>query len=337
MTHPYQAELDAARSAVRLGCRACRQVQHTITPQVLEKKDRSPVTVADFACQALVCRALEQAFPDDPVVGEEEAAGLADPHNEKFLLRIQATLEQIGVEAGQNEICRWIDRGCASHYCERFWTLDPIDGTKGFLRREQYAVALALIVGGRIQVAVLGCPNVPVRGGSDEQRGVIFWAMRGEGSWMIPLDGQAPPVPVHVSRTCDASTARFCESVESSHTSHALSAKVAEELEITAEPLRIDSQTKYAVVARGDADIYMRLPQRSDYKEKIWDHAGGVLIVEEAGGKVSDLLGRPLEFSHGMTLAANRGVLATNGLLHERVFSALRKYYPPRDRRTTTQ
>ena len=78
----------------------------------------------------------------------------------------------------------------------------------------------------------------------------------------------------------------------------------------------MDSQAKYAVVARGEADIYLRLPTRADYREKIWDHAAGALIVAEAGGVVTDITGRPLEFNHGRELAANRGVIVTNGRLH---------------------
>ena len=61
------------------------------------------------------------------------------------------------------------------------------------------------------------------------------------------------------------------------------------------------------------------------YREKIWDQAAGSLIIEEAGGKVSDLDGKPLDFSAGRTLANNRGVLATNGLLHDSALAALRK------------
>ncbi len=78
----------------------------------------------------------------------------------------------------------------------------------------------------------------------------------------------------------------------------------------------MDSQAKYAVVARGEADIYMRLPTRADYEEKIWDHAAGVLILLEAGGAVSDIDGVDLDFTRGRTLSANRGILATNGRLH---------------------
>ena len=84
---------------------------------------------------------------------------------------------------------------------------------------------------------------------------------------------------------------RFCESVESGHSAQGDAAAVAARLGITAPPLRMDSQAKYAVVARGEADIYLRLPTRADYREKIWDHAAGALIVAEAGGVVTDIYG----------------------------------------------
>jgi 3'(2'), 5'-bisphosphate nucleotidase len=99
---------------------------------------------------------------------------------------------------------------------------------------------------------------------------------------------------------------------------------VAKRLGLALAPVRLDSQAKYAVVARGEADIYLRLPTRADYREKIWDHAAGVLIVEEAGGVVSDITGRPLDFRQGRELVHNQGVIVTNGRLHERVIEAVR-------------
>jgi 3'(2'), 5'-bisphosphate nucleotidase len=85
----------------------------------------------------------------------------------------------------------------------------------------------------------------------------------------------------------------------------------------------MDSQCKYAAVAQGDASVYLRLPTSSDYTEKIWDHAAGCLVVTEAGGCVSDVAGRPLDFSRGRTLSANRGVVATNGRLQSAVLDAV--------------
>jgi 3'(2'), 5'-bisphosphate nucleotidase len=87
----------------------------------------------------------------------------------------------------------------------------------------------------------------------------------------------------------------------------------------------MDSQAKYAVVGRGEAEIYLRLPTSADYREKIWDHAGGVLVVEEAGGRATDVDGRPLDFTRGTELSANRGVVVTNGSLHDAVLGSLRR------------
>ena len=339
MHQDYEHELKVAIRAVRAAAEICRSVQATITPEVLQKKDRSPVTIADFGSQAMVCRALEQAFPDDPVIGEEDASDLRTSENAVFLDRVCRLVGQTGLDATAGQICGWIDRGGAGEFSDRFWTLDPIDGTKGFLRGGQYAISLALIVDGKIDVALLGCPNLPLSPDGDETPGTILYAVRGRGASQIPLqipgiseipgisppDGQPDATPVRVTETVDPSQARFCESVESGHSSHGHAAAVAGQLGITRDPQRLDSQAKYAVVARGEADLYLRLPTRADYREKIWDHAGGVLIVEEAGGTVTDVAGKPLEFTHGRNLVANRGVIVTNGLLHDRVLAALRE------------
>ncbi len=113
--------------------------------------------------------------------------------------------------------------------------------------------------------------------------------------------------------------------MESGHSAHGDAAAIAARLGMIAPPLRMDSQAKYAVVARGGAEIYLRLPTRADYREKIWDHAAGALIVAEAGGTVTDIHGKPLEFRHGRELVANRGVVVTNGRLHDRVLSVIRE------------
>ena len=77
-------------------------------------------------------------------------------------------------------------------------------------------------------------------------------------------------------------------------------------------------------VADGRADVYLRLPTKKGYVERIWDHAGGALVVEEAGGTVTDVDGRPLDFTRGRGLESNRGVVVTNGCLHAAVLAAVR-------------
>ncbi|MGO9469833.1 MAG: 3'(2'),5'-bisphosphate nucleotidase [Isosphaeraceae bacterium] len=345
MNQPFESELLVAVKAVHEAAQICRAVAAEISPEVLAKKDKSPVTVADFGSQAMICRALAEAFPDDPVIAEEDSAELREAANAPLLEQVIRQVRRVDGELrGRTEalpdaagICRFIDRGGTSLYRDRFWTVDPIDGTKGFLRGEQYAVALALIVDGEVVVAALACPNLPLDVAPDRSigtgsSGVIFWAVRGQGTHAVPCSGGEivesavadNPVAIRVSARDEPRDARFCESVESGHSAQGDAAAVAARLGMAAAPLRMDSQAKYAVVARGEADIYLRLPTRADYREKIWDHAAGALIVAEAGGVVTDVSGRPLDFRHGRELTVNRGVIVTNGRLHERVLEAVR-------------
>ncbi|MCH8963219.1 MAG: hypothetical protein IH820_18365 [Bacteroidetes bacterium] len=174
------------------------------------------------------------------------------------------------------------------------------------------------------------CMNVPgamrdmiLRKTKPGAKGSVYAAIRGQGTVRAPLDRPGETVAVRVSTLREAAQARLCESVESGHSSHDDAAAVAQRLGITTVPVRLDSQAKYAVVARGDAEIYLRLPTRPGYVEKIWDHAAGSLVVTEAGGVVTDVAGLPLAFHHGSTLRNNRGIVVTNGPLHAAVLAAL--------------
>jgi len=324
MSTPYASELQAAVSAVRAAATLCRAVQAQLDPGALEKSDRSPVTVADFGSQAIVCRALMEVFPEDPVIAEEDASVLED--HPELLEHVLREAEAAGYPATARQLCGWIDRGGWAESAPRVWTLDPIDGTKGFLRGDQYAIALALIEDGRLVVGALASPNLPLRADDpDGPRGVVFGAARGQGAFQLPLDDPgAEPVDLRPSGEADLARARFCESVEADHASQGDNAEVARRLGITAEPVRLDSLTKYACVARGDAEVYLRLPKSETYQEKIWDHAAGALVVTEAGGRVTDAEGRPLDFGHGPRLVRNKGVVASSGPHHDRIVDVVR-------------
>ncbi|MFT4603778.1 MAG: 3'(2'), 5'-bisphosphate nucleotidase [Rhodothermales bacterium] len=313
-------ELRAALEAVSAAAKLTRAVRASASPDTLQKGDRSPVTVADYGSQAVVCRTLDQYFPNVPIIAEESASALRMAENTGVLERVTSFVEDLVPGAKPSEVTGWIDRGGSSEASDEFWTLDPIDGTKGFLRGDQYAVALALIRNGKPVVAALACPALTHP--TDGSIGTILWATAGGGCFQSsgPLEGAEP---VRVSRTREAALACMSESVESGHSSHDSSARVAAALGITSRPRRMDSQAKYAVVARGEADIYMRLPVRPSYDERIWDHAAGALVVTESGGRVTDIFGKELDFSHGAKLLENTGVVATNGHLHAAVLDAL--------------
>jgi len=321
----YEEEMSVAIDAVRCAGVLCQAVRASlVSDETVAKMDKSPVTVADFGAQAVIISAIRKVFPDDMIVAEEDTGALRGDAGQVLLSRVLKYVQDACPDMSEAEMLTAIDGGQHCGGAEgRFWTIDPIDGTKGYIRGDQYAVALGLIVDGEVALGILGCPNLPVNGlGAGGECGVILSACRGGGTFQHEIvSGDVSRVSV--SAEADPAKAVFCESVESAHTAHGASADVVKRLGVAVEPARLDSQCKYAVVARGDAGVYMRLPTRPDYEEKIWDHAAGVVIVEEAGGVVTDVDGKPLDFSRGRTLCGNRGVIATNGQLHGSVLGSL--------------
>jgi len=292
--------------------------------EALEKGDRSPVTVADFGSQALICQQLGAAFARDSIVAEEDAGQLREPGQAAQLTQVVGYVRRFQANATAEQVCAWIDLG-RGPVAGRFWTVDPIDGTKGFLRRQQYAIALALIEHGQVQVAALGCPALPLA--MEEAvsgMGTLFVGVRGQGAAMAVLD-HGDLLPIRVTQAGDASRLRLVESVEEAHGNAVLQEAVARAVGIQQPALRLDSQAKYGVLARGEAALYLRLPspEHPGYREKIWDHAAGALIVEEAGGQVTDMHGQALDLATAKTMRANRGVIASSGGLHEAVLRVL--------------
>jgi len=232
-------------------------------------------------------------------------------------------------ESTPERVCEWIDRGAADP-AKRFWTLDPIDGTKGFIRGDQYAVALALVENGEVKIGVLGCPNltdgyISEPGGA----GSLTIAVRGEGTWLTSIadSGQDDWKQIQGSPRANPAEARLMRSFESGHTDVSKIDEIASALGVVVDPVRMDSQAKYSVLAAGAGEVILRLlsPKMPNYQEKIWDQAAGSIVLEEAGGRISDLDGKPLDFSVGRKLVNNRGVLATNGVLHEAALKALKE------------
>lgn len=336
-----------AIAAVRAASTVCRAVQHRLVAgQTLEKGDKSPVTIADFASQAIALGLLDSSSSIRKFVGEEDAAALrADDGKslrDQVVEQVRLGIDGSARDISEDDVLDWIDLGAhePTGPGDTFWTLDPIDGTKGFLRGEQYAVALGLLHRGEVVLGVLGCPNLQLPG--FDTPGAVLVATRGGGAAALPLDADAAPsaasegngeavdeeevgTPIRVSDIDDPAACRFVESVESGHSDHSQSSDVASNLGTAAEPVRMDSQCKYAAVAAAMAEVYLRLPTKKGYEEKIWDHAAGAIVVQEAGGIVSDVRGEPLDFSRGRTLSANAGVIATHGALHDRVVDAVRR------------
>jgi 3'(2'), 5'-bisphosphate nucleotidase len=323
MRHAPSDYAPAMIEAVRAGARICRAVQATlVAADSIKKSDKSPVTVADLATQAVVARRLADAFPDVPLVGEEDSKVFDEGPGADLVGAVLARVRSEWPAADEARMRAAIDLGRAEGGPRgRFFVLDPIDGTKGFLRGDQYAVALALIDDGRVVAGVLGCPNLATAAGG---RGAVIVAVRGEGTRLLAVDGDdLVGVPARVSPQRDPSRTRLCESVDKGHSDHSTSNAVVARLGVVAPPVRMDSQAKYGVLAVGDAEVYLRVPTDPKRSEWIWDHAAGAICVEEAGGRVTDLDGRALDFGKGRALTANRGIVASNGPVHDAVLAAV--------------
>ncbi|KAK6464578.1 3'5'-bisphosphate nucleotidase [Scheffersomyces coipomensis] len=354
LNHPYQKELEIATLAVKRASVLTKKLSDSIAitqktgTQI--KDDKSPVTVGDYAAQAIINHAIKINFPEDEIVGEEDADTLREDTEEskKLNWKISEIINEVQVETESynkkignlddlNEIFDSIDLGTSQGGSKgRYWALDPIDGTKGFLRGDQFAVCLALIEDGKVVLGVIGCPNLPEIILSNEDMtgevGGLYSAVKGVGSYYVSLatDGFIPLAEqekIHMTKTTSPHELKVVEGVEKGHSSHSTQSKIKRILGFNSntvgrQTVNLDSQVKYCVLAKGQADIYLRLPVSSTYREKIWDHAAGNILIYESGGKVGDINGTPLDFGKGRYLQS-QGVLAGNAEIFPAVVKAV--------------
>ncbi len=213
----FSNEYQAAMAAVTKASLLCRRLQGDLIGQTMTKEDRSPVTLADYCSQMLICRELSMAFPDDEIIAEEHSQDLLEGTAPDLADRIlEIAREYAGPSTDRNQVFQWIDHG-RDVKSSRQWVLDPIDGTKGFLRGGQFAVALGLIIDGEVVLGVLGCPNLDY---DDNHIGSVLGATKGSGAFEYCLDEPALFRSICVSKTMPGPELSFVEGVESGHSDH---------------------------------------------------------------------------------------------------------------------
>lgn len=313
-------ELIPILKAVRKAAILCRRVQEQHAAYS-EKDFDDPVTIADYGTQAIICRTISQNYPDDAVIAEEQGRQfvelVAEPERKQVIELLSAVL---GETVTADDIVRWLDfgqRGTSG----RTWVIDPVDGTKGFIAQRHYAIAVGMLQDGDPVAGVIAAPGyVPPNPGANTG-GALFYT-RDDGAYQEPLEGGEARA-IRVSDRSNLTDFRMVESLVSKHTDTSWSQRIREMLGMSPDNTRnLDSMEKYALIAAGEAELYMRLP-RANYKHFIWDHAAGVAILRAAGGVITDLDGSKLDFSLGKHLEHNQGMIATNGTMHERVLAAV--------------
>ena len=217
------------------------------------------------------------------------------------------------------EIDDAIDQGTGDGRTPDHWVIDPIDGTRGYLRGQQYCVCLALVRDGRPILGLAGCPRLG-------RSGWLMGAVRGKGTWRWDLGrlGAAPDSPQ--ASPPGRATLIACESSDASARARARLRRIGELLGSPLSARPMESQCKFVLVAAGEADLAMRLAvrERSANHDMVWDYAGAVVFAEEAGATMTDCDGGPLVFGRGREIDGNRGILCAAPWLHRRAVDACR-------------
>ena len=245
----YRALIEPLDTLSREAARAILDVYDGDAFDVTRKNDDSPLTAADIASHKLLCAGLEKLDPRLPVLSEENA-------------------DRIGVE----ERLGW----------QRYWLVDPLDGTKEFLKRNgEFTINIALVENGS---PVLGIVHVPVSGMS-------YIGLAGYGAQS--RDGNGATKALETAGPVSSRPVRIVGS-----RSHA-----GGELEDFAGRLgehefhAVGSALKFCLVASGEADVYPRLKPTCE-----WDTAAGQAVLEAAGGAVVKLDGTPLRYNQRESL-----------------------------------
>jgi 3'(2'), 5'-bisphosphate nucleotidase len=264
----FAFELEQARFAAEKAASYILQEYSSFVP--IPDAPASISTHVDHASQEILLQHLQAVFPEDGICAEEATpTAVASPRDRK-----------------------------------RTWVVDPIDGTRGFARKNgEFSIMVGLTVAGQ---AVVGVVLEPV---------ISRWtfAQRGGGCWV--QYGSSSPQPCRVSRQADVSAAVLVQS-------RSKPGQPPKAVVQAIQPGRVvetySAGIKLALVARGEVDCYV-----NDYRGfHDWDICAGQVLVEEAGGRVSEFNGTPIRYGQGERML-RRGMLASNGLIHEELIRRL--------------
>ncbi|EPP37011.1 hypothetical protein BOKEGFJH_00602 [Chlamydia avium] len=278
------------------------------------KSDGSFVTPADYGVQFCLQKKLCLAFPHIPFIGEE----ILDPtHDQHKCSKILEFIHALDPEVTDQDLLETplTEQDPSSLY----WLVDPIDGTAGFIKNRFFAIALSLIHNNQPILAVMACPS------PDLHTFKIYSAAKNYGA---SLFGSA----IQGRRCLEAGktmTGKFCEaSLAARNQQHHSTRLLSLSLPGQPQAYRVDSQYKYAMVAEGIVDFFIRYPFAISHT-RAWDHIPGAFLVEEAGGVVTDIFGHALNSrKDNFTLENHPVILASgNAQIHSTTLEKLQKQY----------
>ncbi|KAI2465535.1 carbohydrate phosphatase [Annulohypoxylon bovei var. microspora] len=342
MDSPYSKELQVAIGVIQSAAKLSQAVISVEDKGVVEKDDLSPVTVADFAIQALLTASIHHAFPNDKFVGEESAADLRS--NPVLLDRVWELLQRLKddeakqlckLPASREEMCEMID-WCGfgepgGPQAGRVWVFDPIDGTKTFVQGKAYAINVALLEGSKQILSIVGCPTLsfdasaPVTNTSLDPtgRGCIVFAAKGYGTYVRPLVASSPH-ELQIRRIEPHAESGSSQSLRPVSCYNMLNSGVDDVHQIIMEKLNVETQgcdllawvLRWVTLGLGLANVTIWVYKQRSRTGKIWDHAGAMLLFEEVGGYITDIDGKPIDLGVGRLMTANHGFVAAPKAMH---------------------
>ena len=312
--------------AVRQAMMLCREVQHNCLHSAskfsADKQESEPVTIADYGSQAILGRALRLYFPDDAVVSEESGAqflNLLSPEKRAHILNLLNSVLDIRVT--QDDVVQWLDQG-KDRQAARTWVIDPIDGTKGFIEMRHYAVGVGYIEDGQPVGGIIGAPGYGDGISGYDEDGAIFYVEAGVAYKQSISGGTAERI--QVSDRTEPASLRAVQSYEEEHSDKERSALIRQTAGYGAASVQdLDSMEKYALIACGDADIFLRIDREghSNRQHLVWDHVPGVALVLAAGGRATDTDGNALDFSN-LRNVPTKGFIVSSPATHSALVQA---------------
>jgi 3'(2'), 5'-bisphosphate nucleotidase len=376
MDSPYTHELNLIFGALQVAAKLSQHIIHSTDKAkgIVSKPDLSPVTVADFAIQALLATTVKAAFPNDTVVGEENASQLrADlyllEHVYELLRWLAGDAERDSVPDGhahlpegtavpssREQMCNLIDE-CGTSVPSasgRTWVFDPIDGTKTYVRGELYAINVALLVDGKQELGIVGCPNMsmdakaPLTNSDIHTSGCIVFAARGYGAWIRPLPGSSTMAAAAAAATATNNGTQNGRSAEVRrlpriHSTDSKTLTIADVRFVTCATIvdsalkginelvakRVDAPypgcdllpwvLRWTGLAMGLGNTTVWVYNNKKRYGKIWDHAGAMLLFEETGGRITDIHGKEMDLLAGRKMTSNCGFIGAPAALHQQV------------------
>ncbi|XBW34819.1 hypothetical protein QEN19_000385 [Hanseniaspora menglaensis] len=339
-----ERELTEAIKIVKVACKLTSKIQKELTSnEILTKTDASPVTISDLAAQYLVLNHLHSHFPEDAFIAEEDTKEETIEFLEDVLSLVNKYTEQAADIKHLSEIINLGNsKGSVNGVNKRHWVLDPIDGTKGFIRGDQFAICLSLLnEHGDVILGVIGCPNLSLskyysadlhgehkfdyayldsQCGTD---GYIFFSKPAENfvsfAPSIKFTFENGDFKNEFLKNVTASDNKInlsklvtLEGFEKGHSSHDLQSLIKEKFSIH-NALHLDSQVKYCLLALNLGNVYLRLPTSLKFKEKIWDHAAGNSLLKSLNYNHTDSLENvEVNFYKGGRYFLTKGVIASN-------------------------